>query len=288
MAQLGNTQREPSMEEILASIRRIIEDSDIQKPDEAVLSVRPDNDALPLAVESDVTTIEASSAVVAEDARLADHEPYSPVADEAAVAPIAVGEPSIIPSAANEDSVIAGFEFEQELAKSVFSDASKSVDLQTEDAAHAMTVESAPTVDLGDWRLGVSDEAVINQLSEEDFDLTEVADAVLQELSSDHLIAVAAAATPALVREEAAVLSLANNNELGRSSIISDHAGRQVTAAFNELAEAFASRSRKSLEDVAEEMMRPMLQDWLDNNLPTLVERLVREEIERVARGADA
>ena len=29
-----------------------------------------------------------------------------------------------------------------------------------------------------------------------------------------------------------------------------------------------------------------LLQDWLDNNLPTLVERLVREEIERVARGA--
>ncbi|MBX4420684.1 DUF2497 domain-containing protein, partial [Mycobacterium tuberculosis] len=29
-----------------------------------------------------------------------------------------------------------------------------------------------------------------------------------------------------------------------------------------------------------------LLQDWLDNNLPNLVERLVREEIERVARGA--
>ncbi len=28
--------------------------------------------------------------------------------------------------------------------------------------------------------------------------------------------------------------------------------------------------------------MRPMLQEWLDNNLPTLVEKLVREEIERV------
>jgi uncharacterized protein len=28
-----------------------------------------------------------------------------------------------------------------------------------------------------------------------------------------------------------------------------------------------------------------LLHDWLDNNLPTLVERLVREEIERVARG---
>ena len=28
-----------------------------------------------------------------------------------------------------------------------------------------------------------------------------------------------------------------------------------------------------------------MLQEWLDNNLPVIVERLVREEIERLARG---
>ena len=40
-----------------------------------------------------------------------------------------------------------------------------------------------------------------------------------------------------------------------------------------------------SFDEMAEEMLRPMLQDWLDNNLPTLVEKLVREEIERVARG---
>jgi hypothetical protein len=32
-------------------------------------------------------------------------------------------------------------------------------------------------------------------------------------------------------------------------------------------------------------MLRPMLTQWLDDNLPTLVERLVREEIERVSRG---
>ena len=36
---------------------------------------------------------------------------------------------------------------------------------------------------------------------------------------------------------------------------------------------------------VAEDMLRPMLQEWLDNNLPSLVERLVRSEIERIARG---
>jgi hypothetical protein len=32
-------------------------------------------------------------------------------------------------------------------------------------------------------------------------------------------------------------------------------------------------------------MLRPMLKSWLDDNLPGLVERLVRTEIERVARG---
>jgi cell pole-organizing protein PopZ len=72
----------------------------------------------------------------------------------------------------------------------------------------------------------------------------------------------------------------------GRPAIVSEHTGRQVAAAFGELSEAFAARSKKSFDDMAEEMLRPMLQDWLDNNLPTLVERLVREEIERVARGA--
>ncbi|RUV13298.1 DUF2497 domain-containing protein, partial [Mesorhizobium sp. M1A.F.Ca.IN.022.04.1.1] len=71
-----------------------------------------------------------------------------------------------------------------------------------------------------------------------------------------------------------------------RPAILSEHAGRQVAAAFGELSDAFASRSKKSFDEMAEEMLRPMLQDWLDNNLPTLVERLVREEIERVARGA--
>ncbi|MBX3529677.1 MAG: DUF2497 domain-containing protein [Rhizobiaceae bacterium] len=70
-----------------------------------------------------------------------------------------------------------------------------------------------------------------------------------------------------------------------RPSIISDHAGRQVAAAFGELSDAFAASRKRSFDEIAEDMMRPMLQDWLDNNLPLLVERLVREEIERVARG---
>ena len=72
-----------------------------------------------------------------------------------------------------------------------------------------------------------------------------------------------------------------------KPAIISHSAGRQVAAAFGELSEAFAARSKKTFDDLAEQMLRPMLQDWLDNNLPGFVERLVREEIERVARGVE-
>ena len=70
-----------------------------------------------------------------------------------------------------------------------------------------------------------------------------------------------------------------------RPAIISDATGRQVAGAFDELKDAFMASRQKSFDEMAEEMMRPMLQDWLDNNLPVLVERLVREEIERIARG---
>jgi cell pole-organizing protein PopZ len=70
-----------------------------------------------------------------------------------------------------------------------------------------------------------------------------------------------------------------------RQGIVSHHTRQQVAHSFGELSEAFLASRRKSFDEMAEEMLRPMLQDWLDNNLPVLVERLVREEIERVARG---
>jgi cell pole-organizing protein PopZ len=68
-------------------------------------------------------------------------------------------------------------------------------------------------------------------------------------------------------------------------SLISAAAGAQIARSFSELAEVFDGVQRQSIEEMAQDMLRPMLHDWLEDNLPTLVERLVREEIERVARG---
>lgn len=68
-------------------------------------------------------------------------------------------------------------------------------------------------------------------------------------------------------------------------ALMSESAGAQVARSFEELAAIVDGGPRRSLDELAQEMLRPMLQEWLDDNLPTLVERLVREEIERVARG---
>lgn len=38
-----------------------------------------------------------------------------------------------------------------------------------------------------------------------------------------------------------------------------------------------------SLEELTRDLLRPMLAQWLDDNLPGMVERLVRDEIARIA-----
>ncbi len=58
-----------------------------------------------------------------------------------------------------------------------------------------------------------------------------------------------------------------------------------VSASLQSLAAAAAAPDPKRLDDMAREMLRPMLKAWLDDNLPGLVERLVRPEIQRIARG---
>jgi cell pole-organizing protein PopZ len=58
-----------------------------------------------------------------------------------------------------------------------------------------------------------------------------------------------------------------------------------VDSAFNSLANTVLGNNARTLEDLVKEMLRPMLKSWIDDNLPDLVERIVRAEIERVSRG---
>jgi uncharacterized protein len=67
--------------------------------------------------------------------------------------------------------------------------------------------------------------------------------------------------------------------------LLSSEASEAVTASFGALSASLAARSAELADGLAREMLRPLLKQWLDENLPALVERLVKAEIQRVARG---
>ena len=64
-----------------------------------------------------------------------------------------------------------------------------------------------------------------------------------------------------------------------------DETDQAVSAAFDALSASLALQSAELAESATREILRPMLKTWLDEHLPSMVERLVRAEIQRVARG---
>ncbi|WP_109260753.1 DUF2497 domain-containing protein [Hyphobacterium indicum] len=69
-------------------------------------------------------------------------------------------------------------------------------------------------------------------------------------------------------------------------SLVGAPAATAAAGAFDALAENLrvASADGLTLEGIVREMMRPMLKDWLDTNLPRIVEEKVEAEIERISR----
>jgi len=67
--------------------------------------------------------------------------------------------------------------------------------------------------------------------------------------------------------------------------LLSDDADAAASSSFAALSTVLALQSSNLAERMVGEMLRPMLKSWLDENLPSIVERLVRAEIQRVARG---
>jgi uncharacterized protein len=67
--------------------------------------------------------------------------------------------------------------------------------------------------------------------------------------------------------------------------LLSPEADEAVALSFGALSANLEVRSAELADSMVRDMLRPMVKTWLDDNLPTLVERLVREEIQRVARG---
>lgn len=251
MGQAG-AQREPSMEEILASIRRIIENNEPALDGSHMESGDPDAHHL----DGDGSYAGDHQADDHEASQGHGEEPMEVVADEPVSRPVSLAEVAALARAIPKHS-----------------------DSRTDEPAPAKPVPSND----------VSDTVEIDNAAAE-----ELRDALM---SNDPVVAPVPVETASTVAQEpeqfgqkATSMTSVNHDpsdELKPSSgqLVSLHTGEKVAAAFGELDAAIAAGQSRSFDEIAEEMLRPMLTQWLDDNLPTLVERLVREEIERVSRG---
>ena len=76
----------------------------------------------------------------------------------------------------------------------------------------------------------------------------------------------------------------AGAKRIPEAGLLSPKATAAVGSAFNTLTET-VRKHEPTLEDVVRETLRPMLKSWLDENLPSVVERMVQAEIARITRG---
>jgi len=206
--------QEPSMEEILASIRRIISDDDAKPAAAAPAEAAP----VPVAPKP------------------AAAKPATPM--PAAPTPAPAPEPAAKNSQDDIDAMLASFD--------------------------APAPAAAPPVEEAEDVFELTEQMAVPAAAAEGFQKVEPHD----DLEFTESLPPPA---PAPKAEEPPVLSATT--------------AKVVESAFNSLATTVLSNNARTLEDLVKEMLRPMLKSWLDDNLPALVERIVKAEIERVARG---
>ena len=239
--------KEPSMEDILSSIRKIIADEGDADGD----SVANPQSASAEAPESPVDTmqepVEAASAAVpempADPVRSSDSAHHVPVEREL--------EPEVAIDPQESGNSLAS------IAASLQAAAPVSEDVTIEEPV----VEVFEPVETAPVEPEIAD--VANEM--------EVNSEALSRVSMEE-------ATPP---PELSSNDVEKDEEAFRGALMSPSADNAVSSSFDRL-------KRSAMDDIeakTEAILRPMLREWLDENLPTLVEKMVREEIERVARG---
>jgi cell pole-organizing protein PopZ len=240
--------QEPSMEEILASIRRIIADDEAKPSDKPgdKAAAAPSAAAAPAAKPA-MKDIPPSAIPAAQPAKAA-----APAA--AAPAPKPAPPPAAaVPNSQDDiDAMLASLEEvtpEEEVRP-------PQPDGEVFDLTDEMALPDPPPAPSAFHKVDPQD----------DLEFTE---------------AVAAArAVPRAPAAEAPAMEMAVQSPMLSRTTVS-----AVESAFNTLANTVLSNNARTLEDLVKEMLRPMLKSWLDDNLPGLVERIVKAEIERVSRG---
>jgi uncharacterized protein len=260
--------QEPSMEEILASIRRIIAD-DEAKPPVAEKPAAPAPAPAPAPVKPDKP---AAVAPAPKPAVMADIPPSKiPAAVAAAAkAPAPAPPPALPPAPASADpnsqddidALLSGLDEATSVDEIRPGNDPAHDHIEVLELTDDMAVDSAPPPP---QRPG------FHKVEPQD-------DIEFAESAASRAINRAPAYDPPSF-ESATAAPPPSQPILSQSTVSA------VESAFNTLAHTVLSSNARTLEDLVKEMLRPMLKSWLDDNLPGLVERIVKAEIERVSRG---
>jgi len=245
--------QEPSMEEILASIRRIIADDEAkppaaEKPASAAAPAKPEKPATAKAPVMNDIPPSAIPAAQATAAKAVAPPPAKPAPPPPAPPPPAA--PVVSNSQDDIDALLNGLD-------------------------EATTPEEIrpPLPDAEVFEL--TDEMAVAEPEPPSFHKVE---------PQDDIEFAESAAARALHRQPSFEPPPLESSTPSRP-ILSHSTVSAVESAFNSLAHTVLSNNARTLEDLVKEMLRPMLKSWLDDNLPGLVERIVKAEIERVSRG---
>jgi cell pole-organizing protein PopZ len=244
--------QEPSMEEILASIRRIIADDEAKPP----IAEKAAGSAASAKPEKPGAAAPAAKAPVMNDIPPSAIAAAQATAAKPAPPPVAPAPVPVAPAASNSqddiDAMLAG------------------LDEATSEAEIRPPQPDGEVFELTDeMALPDPPPSAFHKIDpEDDLEFTETAAArpVHRQPAYEPPPFESPAAPPP-------------QQILSRSTVSA------VESAFNTLANTVLSNNARTLEDLVKEMLRPMLKSWLDDNLPGLVERIVKAEIERVSRG---
>ena len=222
-------QQEPSMEEILASIRRIISEDG----DEETAAAPEAEAATPEPVEEAAPEPEEPAEPEEDVLELTDE-----VQDDGTVVNLNTGE--AVEEEETPEEFVESLEAEEEEVEL------EMVDADEEPAEEEAEPEPEP---------------------EEVAEPEPVADAEPEEILVDE-------AANRLVSDDPAMTSVSSLSAL--AAAVDTHR-RAVDPSIGP----------RTIEDLVKEVMRPIIKDWLDANLPSLVERMVGREIERLTREAE-
>lgn len=158
--------------------------------------------------------------------------------------------------------------------------------------------EPAPAEDVLELTAEMQDEPEPIDSEEEEVDLDEDFDIALAEINET-----LAAGEPEIEETEKEMVSTADETppdgkEAGPAAadeILSDEAKQAAVSSMAKLAAGMPISKPKetahhyegvTLEDIVRDLLNPMLREWMDTNLPPMVERLVQKELEKLARRA--